>query len=487
MPIGNRHQSCSEQDEARRRHGRQRERKSDDLQERNREVPRSTSHNLHPVFSASDARTTAHVSPSHYTQNHDYTMETRFDVGEYDEEYIIEPCYGVEAYDWEYSTPSITTYHARASSRILPIKLNGHLLKVCADSGSGHNLISAEYAAKLGADITRETTPTVFKLPLKGMVFKAIGWTEIECDFPESNLPPICDEDRFQRFYVLKSLTRDIILGRYFLHATKTLTEYSDRLESIKHSPKYTNSVQISSQTSDMQGSEHMQCWVNGVQMDHALPDTGSDFNLISTKFATQLGYTKYDRKQSAQLTFADHTETWSLGTIQLVVSFSEPKEGNHGSIYNFVADERSSAAPRRIPKLDERDSFRESFHVVDGLAWNLLLGQTFLYSIDAYNNFQQISIPGPEDMTVGGIKNWWSRREQVRRHDVTISERFTEIYQGDFVERKRRGSRWYDKYADREQYTHCSNFTDIWPHRNSREITNRKLYERCYHERCPY
>jgi hypothetical protein len=187
---------------------------------------------------------------------------------------------------WEdnYSPPPAaiateTIQHLRASKKLLPIYLKNVLTEhAYADSGSELNCISKSYLRKIGAGFTLRRRD--FKLPVKGLSIKSIGFSYITCRFP--NGPPMKQTCTFQ---VFQSLVCDVILGRQFLRLTQTLDMHQHRLIEIESTPNASKVVR-----SIQSGCEWVYCWLEGSPV-WCLPDTGSDSNLISLEFVRTIGY----------------------------------------------------------------------------------------------------------------------------------------------------------------------------------------------------
>jgi hypothetical protein len=134
---------------------------------------------------------------------------------------------------------------------------------------------------------------------------------------------------------------------------------------------------------------EHIQCWLNGIQ-HWSLPDTGADFNLISSAFARTLGYDVLGRlpiktSDCVPIQFADYSTTTTRGSIEIIISFCEP-DVTQGSTHKLVDSGVGIAVKPKGEILKRNPTITDTFYVIDELEHDVVLGETLLAPVDAYN-----------------------------------------------------------------------------------------------------
>jgi hypothetical protein len=273
-------------------------------------------------------------------------------------------------------TSSVVSY-PRAKTRLLTILVHGILVETCrADSGSCVNCISCNFARSIGVVVTEKVT--CFPLPVEQSYLKATGVASIICQFPS---PPTMAQQ--VEFFVFDRLQCDVLLGQPFLRATQTLDLYQHRLRHIEGASNVPLAVRSVGQV-----EEGVQCWLDGEPV-WSLPDTGADVNLISLTFARALGYgdgkgKPIDCENRFDLEFADGSTVTTEGKIQLSVSFS-PREGN-STVYELVESFNKEAPADKKTDIQRNSQIRETFHVLAGLRYKAILGETLLATVDVYN-----------------------------------------------------------------------------------------------------
>jgi hypothetical protein len=286
--------------------------------------------------------------------------------------------------------------HLRAKGRHLAIFLDNYFIAdACADSGSEVNCITSEFATKLGARISMDEC--VFHLPIKDRELQSVGTAMIECRFP---FEPFMAQ--VVKFFVFDKFLRNVVLGRSFLRATQTLDIYQDRLlefDAVPAAPAVVRSLGP--------GIEYVQCWLDGTPL-WSLPDTGSEINLISSDYAEKLGYNldidewHINNEERMLVQFADCSTIMTNGTINLELSFRAPYLSNcfawrlinpscapatKGQTPNAQTSAQSRIAPdQKIEVISPTTRIIETFHVLDNLQYDVILGETLLATVDAYN-----------------------------------------------------------------------------------------------------
>ena len=187
------------------------------------------------------------------------------------------------------------------------------------------------------------------------------------------------------KFFVFDKLQCNIILGRPFLRATQTLDLYQHRLRHIEGASDVPLAVRSVGQV-----KERMQCWLDGKAV-WTLPDTGADVNLISPTFARALGYGDKKGKpiyranrHRIDLEMVNGSTVTTEGAIQLSVSFS-PRESN-STIYELVEFSEQKTTTDEKTEIQGNCQIQETFYVLAELNYEVILGETLLATVDAYN-----------------------------------------------------------------------------------------------------
>jgi len=138
-----------------------------------------------------------------------------------------------------------------------------------------------------------------------------------------------------------------------------------------------------------------------------AIPDTGSENNVISSEFANTLGYCKpdwesvsTDKSYSLEIKFVDCSVATTSGLINLLLSLFDP--GYRASpVYQLVPSStdnsgRTLPAGNGIPGL--RAIISGSFYIIHGLRYDVILGQTILNTVDVYNQHEAKIFATPQN-----------------------------------------------------------------------------------------
>jgi len=263
------------------------------------------------------------------------------------------------------------------------------------DTGSEVNLISLTFARALGyddgqgnlidyenridlelADGSTVTTEGIIEVSVSFFSPKEGNSTIYEL-VKSSNEEAIANEkSNIQRdsqiretFYILAGLRYKAILGEPLLVTARSIEQVE----------------------------EGIQCWLDGEPI-LALPDTGADVNLISSTFARALGYRalgyralyysdgkgiSIDYENRIEFEVADGSTRTTEGIIQLSVSFFSPEESN-STVYELVDNKEATVDEKT--DIQRNSQIRETFHVVAGLRYKAILGETLLATFDVYN-----------------------------------------------------------------------------------------------------
>ncbi len=311
-----------------------------------------------------------------------------------------------------FSLTPATTNPFKRLGRLLDLAIlvgNAYVLAI-PDTGSTINAISYSWLQRLGSlevitleddSAKREST----KLG-DGRSVEILGQVEIEWAFPEA-------PDNVQRalFRVYDKLADGVamILGKPFLDATDTLTKYSNRLcerRWMPSGPPRILRVQPSKQ--------HIRIYIDSL-LTEACPDTGSELDLVSMRYAQDREFDILplgeDDEHYAQLADGQivnlcgkadikvEVEDRSISVVHLNLesandSVSQNDEGIQvDQLGEPIQDhsfneEDNSQGPDDLP-YQLRSS--RTFYVFEGLSCDVLLGQAFLDSMNAFKDYPDI------------------------------------------------------------------------------------------------
>jgi hypothetical protein len=271
--------------------------------------------------------------------------------------------------------------HLRAYRRRLRVLLDYVLVeKACADSGCEVNCISEAYLSKIGVRISQSTRGKSFNLPVEGRSISSFSVILVNCRFPHAPfMPQMCE------FFVFKKLICDVILGRQFLRDTRTLDNHQERFEDINRGPRDTA---IARSVGTVR--EHVHCWLNETPI-WSLPDTGAEVNLISSKFAKKLGYDgeieglPINKTDPIWIEFADCSSIKTQGTVDITVSFSDPVK-SQPPVCRLVESHPGPKSNVGTGKIGSNYRVSERFYIIGDLRQDVILGETLLSTVDAYN-----------------------------------------------------------------------------------------------------
>jgi hypothetical protein len=200
----------------------------------------------------------------------------------------------------------------RAKTRIsLPLTLNANsgpaTVLACPDTGSEENIISLDLAQALGYNIrTSPSQNRTFALA-NGSIVEAVGEIIAECSFGLETIPEAVPMTLV--FYVFMKLASPIIMGFAFLEQTKTLSKHRDRLLKVPR-PAH-QSIQVYSVG---RPRNLMSCYLDG-SYKVATPDSGSEVNLMTQRFAYSRGLHIEIAKEVVE--FADGTIAITSGVVR--------------------------------------------------------------------------------------------------------------------------------------------------------------------------
>jgi hypothetical protein len=220
-----------------------------------------------------------------------------------------------------------------------------------------------------------------------GQKVKALGEIKLSCSFSDESF-----EETDVLFHVCDVLAGSIsiIFGKPFLDETETFTKRSHRLKlSSDSTPRIPRVLHLTPSYTQML-----------IMMDSILtpacPDTGSHIDLVSEVYARRIDATmlKLQRGDPRQIEFADGRKERLRHKILVDISIpgnihSQPRletnalgaseeSRNNSSMVVDKSHPKSLAEPSKISRI-------RPFYVLPGLACHVIVGQLFLYSVDAF------------------------------------------------------------------------------------------------------
>lgn len=219
-----------------------------------------------------------------------------------------------------------------------------------ADYCAKHNFLSGKYATELGlsTNLHEATTITIGS----GKKIKTLGTATTQFSFRgEQKVYDLI-------FHVLPNCVRDVVLGKPFLRATRTL---QDARKFASRIVKKTGSMLmrhefyfLGDSAPTFTGS------INGIH-SKALADCGSSVLVMDQDHALSLGL-HVDRSSQTRLLFADGSSKYTTGVTQ-------------GVRWQFG------------PELDAEEHYLD-FHILENAPAPVVLSDTFLFDTQAYSKY---------------------------------------------------------------------------------------------------
>ena len=265
--------------------------------------------------------------------------------------------------------------HKRVKMRTgLPITLNAETspatVLACADSGSEENIISLDLAQALGYCIDDSPSKNRQFVLANGSLVEAVGEMVAECSFGIEAAPTAAPMSYI--FYIFIKLASPIIMWLTFLKQTRTLTEHRHRLIRV---PRPANQpLQVYSVGRPM---DRLFCYLNMLYVP-SLPESGSEINLMTWRFALENGFQVQEGKQVIQ--FADGSVAVTTGVVR----------------GELKAREDESLEFRRISKVE--------FYLVDNLRHDLIVGEESLEELEIFTNGRHLLFPIVNQMEPIGL-----------------------------------------------------------------------------------
>ncbi|CAI0652912.1 unnamed protein product [Colletotrichum noveboracense] len=242
--------------------------------------------------------------------------------------------YGQVPYAKDYGrfSPTMTDYVVEGS-------VNGVCVEALPDTGSDDCVISSDFAYRLGQKPIRDTEKIIVLANNKTV--QSPGMIEVLWKFANSQTP------HYIKCWILPGCTKDLVLGFPFLETTETLTKFFHRVRKIKIATRLRSRL-IGKQKRRVAG-----CL--GARVTTAVADTGSDLMLVSLEYVQRYCLemnTGWENCTEVEL--ADGTSTWTCGIVK-------------SAMWTI------------------RESIVCDFHVLDGLAADVILCKDYLFDLNFF------------------------------------------------------------------------------------------------------
>lgn len=269
----------------------------------------------------------------------------------------------------------------------VPGTINGIPVNALPDWGSSVDAISEKFAQKHGIKIE----------PAEHLSIRLPGGSKAESYGQITGHFQFQGESRaYERsFRVLRRSVHDMVLGRSFLHLTKTLTDFSHRIVS-----RMRPCLQKGSRLFLLDESPHDQirCKVNGVETA-AFPDTGSDLIIVSGDFCRRNNFeVRREASYRRQVELIDgsfvRTDGMVLGaelSFDDLPTSSSPRELDY---YRYLEHSRGLAAllgSNGKHGQRSRTTFICDLHVIENLPCPIILSGEFIFQNDIFSRFRHL------------------------------------------------------------------------------------------------
>ena len=273
--------------------------------------------------------------------------------------------------------------------------LKGIRVSAIPDTGSDLNIVSDHFIKRHGIKLDSESQRPI-QLPNRKT--NSTGAVSLPFSFEG-------EKSSFSMvFTVMPNCVHDVILSNSFLRTTETLTRFSSRLKSKFVPSLHTPRLRLlGAPKQRILGS------INGRTVA-ALPDTGSDVILMSKHYAEELRLSLSISTEDAHRTcleFADGTLANTYGIV-------------FGVEWRFGKEDSTSRSC--------------DFHIMDGLPYDVILSNDFLFESKAFSQFKDfffeqregldlsrtfnelslIKIVGPQNKAISRIHGFYRRFLQV-------------------------------------------------------------------------
>ncbi|KAJ4335421.1 hypothetical protein N0V95_008900 [Ascochyta clinopodiicola] len=236
-------------------------------------------------------------------------------------------------------------------------------MHACADTGADVNIISKEGIDELHYDSWDGVPPgTCFQLA-NGRSVEPIG--QIDLKFWVGTSWTHTSSTWASKFYILASAAEKVILGASFLEQTKIMLQHKSWLVEVPRPAFKAFSV-----CSVGFSRKHLLCDINHEAV-FALPDSGSEVDLVSVAFAANCGLDIHPCEEAIQL--ADGSITISHGFFRTTVSI--------GTDFDLQGAPRSKLVA--VP----------DFLILEELVHDVIIGDQTLKELRVFNETQHALI----------------------------------------------------------------------------------------------
>lgn len=231
---------------------------------------------------------------------------------------------------------------------VLPGLINGSKVSALPDTGAGRNMMSERFARSQKIQVRRgPESRSTYKLA-NGRSVRSRGIAVVRWKFGEKEV-----EEYKLEFHILPDCVYDVIIGQEFLEASDTLSANRHRLQLQESTPRDVRYVNLCGSP-----CQTLLGFIDGEPIG-ALPDTGSEVNIMSELYAERRGY-KINKIESDmdELQFADGSSQRTIGKIDARWAFNDDPGG----------------------------SVTITFEILSQCPYEVIIGQNILYDHDVYN-----------------------------------------------------------------------------------------------------
>ncbi|KAK8109229.1 hypothetical protein PG984_015030 [Apiospora sp. TS-2023a] len=200
----------------------------------------------------------------------------------------------------------------------LPILFEGQQSGVptiaCADTGADSNIIAYDVAESLALPVSKTQDDFMEFELANGKIVKSIGTVLSRCDLAPGR--PSMVAGFVCLFHVFETLAVPIIVGMPLLEATRTLSQFRDRL--VKQIIPTGQSLQVNHVGSPRR---RLLCCLDG-KLATANIDSGSDADFLSAKFARDRGLRVEENQEIVM--FADGSTEYTCGITHLPLAIED-------------------------------------------------------------------------------------------------------------------------------------------------------------------
>ena len=274
--------------------------------------------------------------------------------------------------------------------------------KICAipDTGAEGNIIALSFARSIGLDATMKDldSGTSFRMA-NGKVVQSLGTLSARWRFKRER-----SESFELDFHVLRDCIFDVLVGDEFLRSTQTMSLYRHRLSRV---PRPTRALYVRSLNLLGCPAHRLKGQLDGDEI-FALPDSGSELNLVSWQYADQRDWlvTKLTG-ESNLVQFADGSLSRTEGQISAVFRFS-------------------GTAELQIEKV-------VVFDVLYDLPFDVVLGQDFLEDTQAFATHEKSFLDVSTSRQHVGLNLviWYPGRSKVNNRKQSSQCVHVSVYAG--------------------------------------------------------